>query len=288
MARAAFDALSPRLAAPEGPSPTAPADLKGVLTAAVELAAVIDDPAVRARFTALPPEAFDPAQLDDLPLLGRALAHCLAEQEAAAEARGEVVLEETLAAQAAELRARMLKIVIHYFEDDPDLAGEVKSLGRRKSHDATIHDLQKLAALYATRRDIVEKDPKYWRPTDEADARAAAAAMETALAAAQGEAEQRWSELGARVWALLAPVIEDVRATGLWLYRKDGAERFGARVVARRGPGRKRRGEAGKDGEVTTPEGEPEGAEAPAQVPTEVAAEVTAGVAAEVAVGAEA
>jgi len=256
LARAAFDTLSPSLAAADGPAPTPPADLKAVVTTAVELATVVEDAAVRPRFVALPGDAFDATQLDRLPLLGRALAHCLAEQEAAAEARGEVVLDETLATQAAELRARMLKIVIHYFEDDPELAGDVKSLGRRKTHDATISDLQKLAAIYAAQRTVVEKDPKYWRSTDEADARAAAAAMETALAAAQGEAEQRWSELAARLHAQLAPVLEDVRATGLWLFRKDGAERFGARPAVRRGPGRKRRGEAGEAGEGTTEESE--------------------------------
>lgn len=264
-ARAAYDAHSARFAALEGPAPAAPSEPRGAISAALELAATVADPAVRARFAVLPAELFDSAQLDELTTLAQSLAHCLAEQEAAAEARGEVVLDEALATRAAELRARMLKVVIHYFEDDTELAAEVKTLGRRKSHDATIGDLHKLAAIYAARREVVEKDPKYWRTTDEADARAAAAEMETALAAAQGEAEQRWSELIARIHGLLVAAMQEVRVTGQWLFRKGGAERFGVRAVARakRGTGRRRKGEGaeGAEGEATGDEAEGDEAE---------------------------
>lgn len=264
-ARAAYDAHSARFAALEGPAPAAPSEPRGAVSAALELAATVADPAVRARFATLPAELFDSAQLDELTALAQSLAHCLAEQEAAAEARGEVVLDEALATRAAELRARMLKVVIHYFEDDSELAAEVKTLGRRKSHDATISDLHKLAAIYAARREVVEKDPKYWRTTDEADARAAAAEMETALAAAQGEAEQRWSELIARIHDLLVAAMQDVRVTGQWLFRKGGAERFGVRAVARakRGTGRRRKGEGAEGTEgAEGAEGEANGDEA--------------------------
>jgi hypothetical protein len=49
-ARAAYDAHSARFAALEGPAPAAPSEPRGAVSAALELAATVADPAVRARF----------------------------------------------------------------------------------------------------------------------------------------------------------------------------------------------------------------------------------------------
>ncbi|MBL8605250.1 MAG: hypothetical protein JNK72_25190 [Myxococcales bacterium] len=234
LARTAFESITAQIAAITLPEGSPPGDLKAIANAALELSALAEDPTLRPRFEKLPEDEFDALLVDQLTAYARALQHCLVEQEAAAEARGEVVLPEALITHAVDLRARMLKVVIHYFEDDQELAPEVKALGRKKGYAATVSDLQKLAGIYEARKTVVERDPKYWRAGDAQEAREAASEIEKALAAARGEAEQRFSEASQKLGHALGPVFEEVRSTALWLLRKvGGAEKVPALPVTR-------------------------------------------------------
>ncbi|MEZ4393504.1 MAG: hypothetical protein R3A48_20740 [Polyangiales bacterium] len=234
-------ALPPERVAPP------PAELRPPLEAARSLAAALADPAVLDRFARIPRDLFDPAGLSAFGSAIAAFEHARSELEAAMSAQGEVTLSEELAANAHALRGRMLKVVIHYFEDDEQLAGEVRGLGRKKGHAALAADLRKLAEVYDAQRAVVERDPKYWREGDADEARAVAASIEALLDAARGEAEKTWGEAVARAWSLLASLHEDLAATARWLFRAEGgAERFVPMPAAprKRGPRAKASGDS--------------------------------------------
>lgn len=204
-----------------------PAELRPALEAARSLAAALVDPAVLDRFARIPRDLFDPAGLAAFGDAIAAFEHARTELDAAMSARGEVTLSEELATNAHALRGRMLKIVIHYFEDDEQLSGEVRGLGRKKGHAALAADLRKLAEIYDAQRAVVERDPKYWREGDADEARAVAGSVEALLEAARGEAEKTWGEAVARAWSLVAALHDDLAATARWLFRAEGgAERF--------------------------------------------------------------
>lgn len=234
--RAAWELVEPQLQTipverlqPEGPDPRA------VLAAAQPVAAFVMEPASLARFAKLPAELFDPGQPKALAALVGALRWAVIQRDAAREAQGEAVLDDALAEKSNGLRNRMSKVVLHYFEDDPEIGPSLKNLGRRRGHAALAQDLRQLAALYEQRRDVVERDPKYWQPGDIDDARAAAGLVEEAVEQAVGDAARRWDDAIARALTLLAPVYEEVRAAGRFLWRQDDeVERFAALPGARR------------------------------------------------------
>lgn len=204
-----------------------PPDPRPALEVARALAKTLDDPAVRDRFARVPRDLLDPARVAMLPAAVAAFEHARAELDATLAARSDVTLPEDLATRAHALRARMLKVAVHYFEDDEQLGADVRALGRRKGHTALVADLTKLAELYDAQRAVVERDPKYWREGDAAEARELARAVEGVLAAARGEAERAWSEHVATAWGALADLHEELRLAGHWLFRReDGAERF--------------------------------------------------------------
>ncbi len=224
---AATQALRDALPADRVTAP--PQELRAALDVARALAATLAAPEVTDRFARIPRDLFDPAHLASFADAIAGFEHARAELDAAVNARGEVTLPEALATDAHALRGRMLKVVIHYFEDDDALAGEVKSLGRKKGHAALAADLRKLGEIYDAQRAVVERDPKYWREGDAAEARTAATAVETLLEAARGEAEKTWGEAAQRAWTLVATLHDELRLTAWWLFRyEDGAERFPA------------------------------------------------------------
>jgi hypothetical protein len=238
-ARAFADTAALRDAVPADRVAPPPTDLRPALEVAHALAKTLEDPGVRDRFARIPRDLFDPARVAALPLALAALEHGRAELDAALAARGDVTLPEELATRAHALRGRMLKVVIHYFEDDDALAADVRALGRKKGHASLAADLLRLADIYDAQRAVVERDPKYWRAGDAAEARETAKEVEALLAAARGESERSWAESVARAWVALADLHEELRLTGHWLYRReDGAVRFPAMPAPprKRGP----------------------------------------------------
>lgn len=251
VARAAFESLSAQINAYALPEGFTSPDLKAVTNAALELSALVEEPTLRPRFDKLPEAEFDALTVDELTAMARSLQHCATELEAASEARGEVVLPEALVTHAVDLRTRMLKVAIHYFEDDTDLAADIKALGRKKGYAPMVTDLQKLASIYEARKDVVERDPKYWRASDADDAKKTATEMEKALSDARGEAEKRFSEASVKLSAMVVPVFEEVRATALWLLRKDGgAEKVGTMPSVRVRKPRAEKSEGGDKAET--------------------------------------
>lgn len=238
-ARASFVLVQPALEALTDDKllalPTAASDLKHAMTAAAQVAEFVAHEENRARFAKLPADVLDPAAVETFVQSVGALFHSRNELDAATASQSEVTLTETLAVRANDLRHRMLRVATHYFEDDSAMAADLKPVGRKKGHRALVSDLQKLAALYDAQKSVIERDPKHYRETDPADARAVAEEVSAALEAARGEAEKTWSLHLAQAFTLVLHTYEDVQAAGVFLFRREsGAENFPVLYAARR------------------------------------------------------
>lgn len=222
--RVAWESVEPRLSAAVHKRDGEPEyDPRAVLAVVQPVAVFLMSPDARARLEMLPEELFAAGQSEALVALVGALRWAILQRDAAREQQTEVVLDDVLAEQANALRARMSKVVLHYFEDDEELGPTLKPIGRRRGHMALAHDLKLLAELYEKRREVVERDPKYWQPNDIEDARAAAALIESAVEKSTGDAAREWELAIDRVLLRLVEVYSELRAAGCFLWRKDPA-----------------------------------------------------------------
>lgn len=235
LCQAAYERLLPTLDALDPASLLAtPDDLRAVARVALDAIDVADETVFHARLAKMPPDELDPKVIDLARDAARAMRHMLQARDAAEGAGNDVVLPEPLAVQAHDMRGRMLKVVLHYFEDDAELSAELKGLGRKKGHGPLRNDLLRLASVYERRRDVVERDPKYYRAEDLVDARTMADEIEKRVRAARSEDARGWDDRLARAFTVLAPAYEELRAAGQYLLRHGGAERFAALPGARR------------------------------------------------------
>lgn len=232
---AAYEALLPRIEAVDAAALLpAPPDLRAVVRTALETSDLADEDELRTRLARLPAEEFAPTVPETLREVARAMRHMLLRRESA-EAQGSgVLLTEDFATQAHDTRARMLKVALHYFEDDASHASELKRIGRKKGHVQLRDDLERLASFYEAQRDVIERDPKWYRAGDVAEARRIAAELNALLKAAQSDELGQWDARLAQAYTLLVPAHEELRAAGQFLLRNGGAERFAALPGVRR------------------------------------------------------
>ena len=232
---AAYEALLPRFEAVDAAALLpAPPDLRAVVRTALDASDVADDDELRSRFARLPVEEFAPATPETLRETARAMRHMLLRRDAAEDQGSGVLLDETFATQAYDTRARMLKVALHYFEDDATHAAELKRIGRKKGHGQLRDDLERLARFYEAQRDVIERDPKYYRAADVDEARLIATQLTTLLKAAQSDELGEWDARLGQAYTLLVPAYEELRAAGQFLLRSGGAERFAALPGVRR------------------------------------------------------
>jgi len=232
---AAYEALLPRIEAVDAAALlAAPPDLRAVVRTALEASDLADEDELRARLARLPPEEFAPSVPDTLREVARAMRHMLLRREAAEDQGSGVLLTEDFATQAHDTRARMLKVALHYFEDDAAHAAELKRIGRKKGHVQLRDDLERLACFYEAQRDVIERDPKWYREGDVAEARRIAAELTALLKTAQSDELGQWDARLAQAYTLLVPAHEELRAAGQFLLRNGGAERFVALPGVRR------------------------------------------------------
>jgi len=232
---AAYVALLPRIEAVEAAALLpAPPDVRAVVRVALEASDLADEEELRARFARLPAEEFSPTVTDELREIARAMKHMLLRRDAAESQGSGLLLEEEFATAAHDTRARMLKVALHYFEDDASHAAELKRIGRKKGHVQLRDDLERLANFYESTREVIERDPKWYRAGDIGEARRIASELTSLLKAAQSDELSQWDARLAQAYSLLLPAHEEVRAAGQFLLRNGGAERFVALPGARR------------------------------------------------------
>lgn len=244
LAAAAFDKLRRRLDALPEPAVPARADVRPLVAAA--LAAHQESQPLRSRLTRLPKEEFDPGTLDALKDAAWALWHTRAELDKAL-APADPQLPADLLERAAALKERMLRVCKYWLEDDAAVAPVLGSMTRRKTAPADLaSDLRRLSGLYRAHQKVLAADVKHFRAGDAADAEAVAGEIEKILSAVGADAVRTWTTALSRAQALLLAVHEDLRATALWLSRKEpgAAEKFPslAALPAPRGRPRKSAG----------------------------------------------
>ncbi len=230
-ASAALHKLKPRLSALSGEQIAAPrADVKLAAMAALAVADRLAAPEVRARFTRLPREELDPAHLDDLRDAAWAAWHAKSQLDAALAAQSEPPLPGELVERAGVLKERMLRVLKYWLEDDAAVQKQLSPLARRKGTAELAADLSRLAALYREKRETIAADVKHHRAEDADDADKLAAEARALSGARREQAEKSGGELVSRAFALLLQIYDEVRAAGLYLYRRDAnaAELFPA------------------------------------------------------------
>lgn len=212
----------------------APPEARAVVRVALDASDLADEGDLPARLARLPHEELAPTVRDDVREIARAMRHMLTRRDEAEQQGSGLVLTDDFATLAHDTRARMLKVALHYFEDDAAKAAELKRVGRKKGHAPLRDDLERLAAFYEAERAVVERDPKYYREGDVAEARRIAAELTELLRAAQSDELARWDDRLARAFAALVPAYDELRAAGQYLLRAGGAERFAALPGARK------------------------------------------------------
>lgn len=256
--KAALTALGPELAAiADTDLGNLRVDVEAATYAALGVAGFVGAPDVQARFARLPEEEFDMTCVTGLESACFATLFALAEARAAGALESEALVAPEVAAEAAEVEARMQALCEYHFADDPEIRPELDRLRPGVGHRDKANDLLGYARIYELRAAIVKTDPKYYQATDAARARELAGLYIQALSAASTPRARAAFATYARAWTVLSRRYEEVRAAGLWLFRADAAqeERFPSLFVAGRpGGGRPKKA----PGTGTAPNGEPE------------------------------
>lgn len=236
-------------------------DVEAATYAALGVAGFIGAPEVKARFERLPPEEFDMTAVSGLGTACFATLYALAEARAAGALESEARIAPEVAAEAAEVEARMQALCEYQLQDDPEIRPELDRLRPGVGHRDLANDLLGYARIYDLRADLVKGDQKHYRPTDAARARELAGKLIQALSAAMTPRARAAYDSYSRAWALLRRRYDEVRAAGLWLFRADAArdERFPSLFAAARPNGGRPKkpspGAAPVNG--TAPNGEP-------------------------------
>ncbi|HEU4410782.1 MAG TPA: hypothetical protein VFS43_36355 [Polyangiaceae bacterium] len=195
-------------------------DLENAAVGAIELARLVREPTLRARFRALPPSEFDPEWLDLLEPLAWALWHVHRADRAANAAVASAVVPVDLSEAAVELERRMQTCVEYHLSDHPDAGPKVAFLRVGTGYRDLAGDLMGYAELYRDYRDELCHDRKNYREGDADEAVLLATRLFEALALGQGGDQHRLA-LRDRTWTLLARCYEEIAATGRWLLRHD-------------------------------------------------------------------
>ena len=239
LGRAAFERLQPALRdLPAEGLEHVNLDLRRVAIAALKLAAVVEQPALRARFDLLPASVFDSKHLKNLPELAWAAWHVRNELLAARARSTDVQVSAALVHDASEAKDRMMRVADYYFGDDPELGAEVASIRSGSGYLDLASDLTRLATLFDAHPEVVAADTRWYRADDVAAARRYSAAIIGALA---GDDGGEWDDLSARVFTLLRRAYDEVRATGRYLFRHERRQHDFPSIFAAARPLRSRR-----------------------------------------------
>lgn len=217
----AFDAIQPLLATlAEDELMTINTDMSAAAIGALGVAERAREPTLLARFQSLPASEFDFSQIELLTMLGWAALYVMTRT---GPARGRSKLPVTLVESAVVLEARMQICSEYHLSDHPEAGGELSRLRPGNGYRDLAADLLGYAHLYRTHQDVLSRDFKHYRATDEGEAVQTAEQIYTFLGEA-ATAEPQISSIDARrIWTLLVPTYENVAATGRWLLRHESS-----------------------------------------------------------------
>ncbi len=236
----AFEYLKPRLLdVPEKNLGSLLIDLQAVAPVVLAVAELCAKKEVNDRFKLLPKQVFDIDHLEELADLAWAGWYVRSEHISAEATSTGAQVPAELIASAMERKARMLKVLDYFLGDDDEVGPELASIRSGKGYLDLASDKTRLAGLYEKHTKDIKKDKKHFRETDEADARADAAAIIRHLGTTTASAE-KWMNFQLRVWHLLRASYDEVSATGRYLFRNEAlASRFPSLFTATRKPRRR-------------------------------------------------
>jgi|GEM_PF-732582 len=220
----AFEALRAELAAiPREQLATVNVDVQVTAITALAVArAIAKDAALRARFHAIAKAArFDVAKLDGLESTALAAWYARHQFLLASAVRSNAQLPAALASTAAEVKARMLRVVEYHLGDHP-VAGPVAGAIRPGTGYLDLaNDLVALGRLYADYRALLAHDEKGYAAGDEALAARLGGEIIVLLGGAPTPEQETWAEHQARAWTKLQADYAEVAAVGRFLKRGD-------------------------------------------------------------------
>lgn len=226
-AEAALAALTPRLLRLAAETVDQPrVDVRAAASFVLsEVVPKVTAPALLRRLQSLPAAEFDFSAVADLkPAALAALASQANLAAAAAQASG-VRLPADLHEEATLVKARMLKVCAHQFEDHPRLGAEVADIRAGIGYLDLAEDLLRLAVLYKTEAATVALDRRYYDAKDLGRARALAERITGELR--HGQSGNTARDLAWRAYAFLEARYEEVASACRFLERKaGGAEQF--------------------------------------------------------------
>jgi hypothetical protein len=218
----ALDALGPELdALAENALAPPRIDVEIATFAALGVAGFVGAREVWGRFARLPAEEIDAEDIDGLAPACFAMLYALAEARAAGALETDAKVSAAIIAEASEVEQRMQRVCEYHLADDPEIAPELDRLRPGAGYRDMANDLLGYARIYELRREVVKGDSKHYRAGDAARAREIAGVIIQGLSAAMTPRARTAYARYVGCWALLEQRYGEVRAAGLWLFRKD-------------------------------------------------------------------
>ncbi len=241
----ALAALRPRLSAiPPEEVATIRIDVSVATYAALAVARFVQSPDVRSRFAELPKRAFDMTHADDLGRACFATLFSITEAQAEGALDTEAKLPAAIATEATELEKRMQTVCEYQLSDDPQIAPLLAILKPGTGYRDLLNDLKGYVWIYEKRPEAVKLDGKNYRSGDVKRAKEMIGIIGMAFSDAMSPKAWQAYDTYLRAWTLLERSYDEVRSTGLWLFRKDPSrdQRFPSLyAVARPNVGRPRK-----------------------------------------------
>jgi hypothetical protein len=259
LAEQAFLALEAELMAQRDPAMTRVAIDVQRASAVAHSVVVRDEALERAAMFA----RLEKVDLYDMATLERVRQCALATWFARQRQLGKLALSSTASVDPAVIdearlrRARMLRVLDHWFFDDAGMKAELTMIRAGSGHQDLANDLEALADVYRRPEvhEVIRHDRKHFMEDEVAWARRLAQAIFESLGVSRETDAKRWRVLCQRAWAMLLREYEEHRAAGAFLFRKleDVGESYpslftAVRAAPVRGSGGGGGGEEGGDG----------------------------------------
>jgi hypothetical protein len=137
-------------------------------------------------------------------------------------------------AEAAALRARMLKVAGYFLDDDPEHAPEVAAIRAGTGYKDVANDLYALASLYAKYKALFAHDRRHCRAGDAREAKRLADSIIASLGGS-GSDHTQGVEQQSRAYTSLERVCGEVGRGGSFLHWSEGpGSKFPSLVSAAR------------------------------------------------------
>lgn len=178
----------------------------------------------RARFDRLAIAGFfDIELLDQLRMRALATWYARAMQVRVAELSADARVAEPVVREATEIRARMLRVLEHYFGESAEIGPLLAIIRRGSGYQDLANDLLALVELYEREdlKPLIARDPMHFRADDVAAAREHAQLIFAALGLDDAAEARRWTGQATRAWTLLVRAYDRTRAAAGLLFAAD-------------------------------------------------------------------